>query len=86
MATLGAVLQKKAEPSAEETAAKELVRPDPGAGPVPDWPGGLLGQPTKSVLETAVHEELTERLGHAKHRAQLGLHQGPGPGPGRRRS
>ena len=32
-------------------------------------PDGLLKQFTKSVLETALNEEMTEHLGHAKNRA-----------------
>ena len=32
-------------------------------------PDGLLKQFTKSVLETALNEEVTEHLGHEKHRA-----------------
>ena len=32
-------------------------------------PDGLLKQFTKSVLETALNEEMTEHLGHEKHRA-----------------
>jgi putative transposase len=31
-------------------------------------PDGLLKQPTKTVLETALNQELTEHLGHDKHR------------------
>jgi putative transposase len=30
-------------------------------------PGGLLGQLTKSVLETALNEEMSEHLGYEKH-------------------
>jgi putative transposase len=63
------VPKKKSEPSTEETAAKELVRLARGAGAVPDRPGRLLKQFTKSVLETALKEEMTEHLGHEKHRA-----------------
>jgi putative transposase len=32
-------------------------------------PDGLLEQFTRSVLETALNEEMTEHLGHDKHRA-----------------
>jgi transposase-like protein len=35
-------------------------------------PDGLLTLFTKSVLETALNEELTERLGHQHHRADPG--------------
>ena len=35
-------------------------------------PNGLLKLFTKNVLETALNEELTEHLGHAKHRDEPG--------------
>ena len=78
--------KKKPEPSAEETAAKELVRLAREQGLSLTGPDGLLKQFTKSVLETALNEEMTEHLGHEKHRAAEG---GSPPtsatGPGRRR-
>ena len=61
--------KKKPEPSAEETAAKELVRLAREQGLSLTGPDGLLKQFTRSVLETALNEEMTEHLGHAKHRA-----------------
>src|SRR3954447_24204913 len=69
MTTLDVVPKKKAEPSAEETAAKELVRQAREQGLSLTGPEGLLKQFTKSVLETALNEEMSEHLGHAKHRA-----------------
>ena len=59
---------KKSRPaaSAEELAAKELVRMAQEQGLSLT---GLLKQFTKSVLETALNEEMTEHLGHEKHRA-----------------
>jgi len=69
MKTLDVVPKKKAEPSAEETAAKELVRQAREQGLSLTGPDGLLKQFTKSVLETALNEEMTEHLGHEKHRA-----------------
>jgi putative transposase len=33
----------------------------------PAGPDGLLKQLTKTVLETALNQELTEHLGHEKH-------------------
>src|SRR3954466_7205354 len=69
MTTLDVVPKKKAEPSAEETAAKELVRQAREQGLSLTGPDGLLKQFTKSVLETALNEEMTEHLGHEKHRA-----------------
>src|SRR5215204_5217025 len=61
--------KKKPDPSAEESAARELVRLAREQGlslTGPDW---LLKQFTRSVLETALNEEMTEHLGHEKHRA-----------------
>ena len=70
MTTLDVVPKKKPEPSAEETAAKELVRlAREQQGLSLTGPDGLLKQFTKSVLETALNEEMTEHLGHEKHRA-----------------
>ena len=68
MTTLDAVPnKKKPDPSAEEVAAKELVRLAREQGLSLTGPDGLLKQFTKSVLETALNEEMTEHLGHAKH-------------------
>jgi transposase-like protein len=61
--------KKKPDPSAEEAAAKELVRQAQEQGLSLTGPNGLLKQFTKSVLETALNEEMTEHLGHEKHRA-----------------
>src|SRR3954467_464085 len=61
--------KKKPDPSAEERAARELVRLAREQGLSLTGPEGLLKQFTKSVLETALNEEMTEHLGHAKHRA-----------------
>ena len=48
-------------------------------------PDGLLKQFTKSVLETALNEEMTEHLGHAKNRAGMaGSRPTSVPGPGLR--
>ena len=69
MTTLDVVPKKKPEPSAEEAAAKELVRLAREQGLSLTGPDGLLKQFTKSVLETALNEEMTEHLGHEKHRA-----------------
>jgi hypothetical protein len=69
MTTLDVVPKKKPEPSAEETAVKELVRLAREQGLSLTGPDGLLKQFKKSVLETALNEEMTEHLGHEKHRA-----------------
>ena len=62
--------KKKPDPSAEEIAAKELVRLAQEQGLSLTGPNGLLKQFTKNVLETALNEEMTEHLGHEKNRAE----------------
>jgi transposase-like protein len=64
--------KKKPDPSAEEVAAKELVRLAQEQGLSLTGPDGLLKQFTKTVLETALNEEMTEHLGHEKNRAAGG--------------
>src|SRR3954454_9681442 len=64
--------KKKLEPSAEEIAAKELVRLAKEQGLSLTGPDGLLKQFTKNVLETALSEEMTEHLGHEKNRVPDG--------------
>jgi transposase-like protein len=59
--------KKKPEPSAEAQAAAELVRLAKEQGLSLTGPDGLLKQLTKTVLETALNEELTEHLGYEKH-------------------
>ena len=53
--------------SPELEAAKQLVRQAREQGLSLTGPDGLLKQLTKTVLETALNEELTEHLGYAKH-------------------
>src|SRR6185312_12442174 len=68
MTTLDDVAKKKpAEQSAEQQAAVELVRLAQEQGLSLTGPDGLLKQLTKTVLETALNEEMTEHLGHEKH-------------------
>src|SRR3954453_21443419 len=74
MTTLDVVPKKKPELSAEETAAKELVRLARERGLSLTGPDGLIKQFTKSVLETALNEEMTEHLGHEKNRATADRH------------
>ena len=59
--------KKRPEPTAEEAAAAELVRRAREQGLSLTGPDGLLKQLTKTVLETALNEEITEHLGHEKH-------------------
>jgi putative transposase len=65
--TLEDVTRKKPEPSAEQAAAEELVRRAREQGLSLTGPGGLLKQLTKTVIETALDQELTEHLGHEKN-------------------
>jgi len=67
-ATLNDVANKKVqEPSAEARAAVELVRRAKEQGLALTGPDGLLKQLTKTVLETALNEEMTGHLGYDKH-------------------
>jgi putative transposase len=67
-ATLDDVTKRiKREPTAEEAAAEEMVRRAREQGLSLTGPDGLLKQLTKTVLETAVNQELTEHLGHEKN-------------------
>jgi transposase-like protein len=67
MTTLDDVAKKKAEFSAEQQAAAELVRLAQERGLSLTGPNGLLKQLTKTVLETALNEEMSEHLGYEKH-------------------
>src|SRR3954454_13623235 len=64
--------KKQSEPSAEELAARELVRLAKEQGLSLTGPEGLLKQFTKDVLETALNEEMTGHLGPEKNRATEG--------------
>jgi putative transposase len=67
-ATLDDVAKKKpTEVTAEQQAAIELVRLAKEQGLSLTGPDGLLKQLTKSVIETALGEEMTEHLGYEKH-------------------
>jgi putative transposase len=67
-ATLNDVAKRKpAEESAEQRAAAELVRLAREQGLSLTGPDGLLKQLTKTVIETALNEEMTEHLGYEKH-------------------
>lgn len=65
--TLEDVTKRKPEPSAEQAAAEELVRRAREQGLSLTGPDGLLKQLTKTVLETALNQEMTEHLGHEKN-------------------
>jgi putative transposase len=67
-ATLNDVAKKKeVEQSAEQQAAAELVRLAKEQGLSITGPDGLLKQLTKTLIETALNEEMTEHLGYEKH-------------------
>jgi len=59
--------KRKPEPTAAERAAEELVRRAREQGISLTGPDGLLKQLTKTVIETALNQELTEHLGHEKN-------------------
>ena len=73
-ATLDDVSKKiRQEPTPELRAAEEMVRRAREQGLSLTGPDGLLKQLTKTVLETALNQELTEHLGHERHgRPDLG--------------
>ena len=73
-ATLDTVGKKTepAEESAELAAARELVRQAKEQGLSLTGPDGLLKQLTKTVLEAALDEELTEHLGHQRRAPAAG--------------
>jgi putative transposase len=60
--------EPSAQPSREELdAARELVRQARDRGVALTGPGGLLKALTKTVIETALDEEMSEHLGYDKH-------------------
>lgn len=66
--TLDDVTKKiKPEPTPEQRAAEEMVRRAREQGLALTGPDGLLKQLTKTELETALDQELTEYLGHEKN-------------------
>jgi hypothetical protein len=71
-ATLDDVTKKRAEESAEQQAARELVAIAREQGLSLTGPDGLLKQLTKTVIETALSEEMTEHLGHPRHGEPVG--------------
>ena len=56
--------------SPEQAAAAAMVADARARGLELTGPDGLLKLFTKNVLETALNEEMTEHLGHERHRAQ----------------
>ena len=65
--------ERTAKPGeAERTAVWELVKAARARGEDLTGPDGLLMMITATVLEAALEEEMTEHLGHEKHRAPEG--------------
>lgn len=59
---------KAAKPGqAERAAVRERVKGARASGEDLTGPDGPLKAITKTVLEAALHEEMTEHLGHEKH-------------------
>src|SRR3954447_205452 len=58
--------------TSERAAVRELVRAARARGDDLPGPDGLLKVLTKTVLETALEEELTAHLGHEKHASPAG--------------
>src|ERR1700756_3603012 len=65
--TMAARKKDKPEPTAEQKLAEELVARARERGVSLPGQDGLLKQLTKTVLETALNQEMTEHLGHEKH-------------------
>ncbi len=85
-ATLDDVTKKKTgEQWAEQQAATELVRLAREQGLSLTGPDGLLKQLTKTVIETALSEEMTEHLGYEKHDRLVRAPATSVTSPGRRR-
>lgn len=62
------------ELSPEQAAAAAMVAEAKARGLALTGPDGLLKLFTKNVLETALNEEMTEHLGHAKNQADPERH------------
>jgi putative transposase len=58
------------ELSPEQAAAAAMVAEAKARGLALTGPDGLLKLFTKTVLETALNEEMTEHLGHEKNQAE----------------
>ena len=65
--TMAARKKDRPEPTAEQKLAEELVARAREQGVSLTGPDGLLKQLTKTVLETALDQEMTEHLGHEKN-------------------
>ena len=70
--TLNNMVMKKPDPSAEEVAAKQLVRLARGQILSLTGPERQLNRFTKCVLDTVLNMEMTEHLGYEKNRVPPG--------------
>ncbi len=68
----GKIKKGERQLSPEQAAAAAMLAEARRRGLALTGPNGLLKVFTKNVLETALHEEMTEYLGHEKHRAEPG--------------
>jgi putative transposase len=59
--------KKKQESTPEQQVAAELVRQSQERGLSLTGPDGLLKPLTKTVIESALQEEMAEHLGYEKH-------------------
>src|SRR3954447_25513502 len=66
----------------ERAAVRELVRAARARGEDLTGPDGLLKVITKTVLESALEEELAEHLGFDKHQGPSGRREHPQRHPG----
>jgi|tagenome__1003787_1003787.scaffolds.fasta_scaffold20854285_1 putative transposase len=81
MSSLDKTIKKMVSVEAERAAIRELVVAARARGGDLTGPGGLLKTLTKTVLETALEEEISE---HSGHRKQPGRVQRFDPAPGHR--
>jgi putative transposase len=78
--------QSSQQPSAEALeTARDLVRQSRDRGVSLTGPDGLLKALTKTVIETALDEEMNEHLGYDKHDPEGRNRATRGTGSGRRR-
>ena len=70
---------------AERAAVRDLVRAARARGDDLTGPDGLLKAITKTVLESALEEEMSEHVGYDKTPSKAGTAATPATAPGRRR-
>jgi hypothetical protein len=70
--------------AAELDTARELVRSARARGVAMTGPDGILKALTKTVIETALDEEMADHLGYDKHQPEAGARETPARGFPRR--